>query len=248
VLHRGRAPRSSAQVAAQWRFVPTVPFELQPHATALISPATAQLSPLHSPPPSPTARATAPRTALPSTTACGSARTTSVQAFANPTELKVGGAMSSSLTPQADDPFGGRSIRTRARFESRSTRPCVHRSPRRPALMRCTECCPAATVLAGARAIGLAVLAARDHPDHHPRRPRCRRGRPRPSRHLRTRLSPLLTYLHLTHHTLHETTFAFLPYENFLLETDRLTKQAAHPPPSRPRTARHRLPLAALDP
>ena len=141
VLHRGRAPRSSAQVAAQWRFVPTVPFELQPHATALISPATAQLSPLHSPPPSPTARATAPRTALPSTTACGSARTTSVQAFANPTELKVGGAMSSSLTPQADDPFGGRSIRTRARFESRSIRPCVHRSPRSPALTCRAECC-----------------------------------------------------------------------------------------------------------
>jgi hypothetical protein len=192
VLHRGRAPRSSAQVAAQWRFVPTVPFELPPHATALISPATAQLSPLHSPPPSPTARATASRTALPSTTACGSARTTSVQAFANPTELKVGGAMSSSLTPQADDPFGGRSIRTRARFESRSIRPCVHRSPRRPALMRYTECCPAATVLAGARAIGLAVLAARDHPDHHPRRSRRRRGRPRPSRHLHTCLPPLL--------------------------------------------------------
>ena len=58
-------------------------------------------------------------------------------------------------------------------------------------------------------------------------------------------LCSLATY---TRTTLHETAFAFLPYANSLLETDRLAKQAAHPPPSRPRTARHRLPLAALDP
>jgi hypothetical protein len=35
----------------------------------------------------------------------------------------VGGALSSSLTPQANDPFGGRSIRTRARQPDSNTRP-----------------------------------------------------------------------------------------------------------------------------